>query len=137
MTMTSDQLCPCGLAAASPAPRCRVCPRQAPPATSGNGDFEFGAAAPRTTDPDRPGVLMTYSRWKKSDNTFGPTGRVIATLLLIAPLPLIGMAIATGIGIIGAGIYIFVIMPLALRDIWKKASTRIEAPVTVAARPRF
>jgi len=91
----------------------------------------------RITDPDLVAPLMTYSRWKKSDSTFGPTGRMVATLLLIAPLPLVGMAIATGIGIIGAGIYIFIVMPLALRDIWKKASTRIEAPVTVAARPRF
>jgi hypothetical protein len=135
--MSTDQLCPCGLTAANPAPRCRACPARTVPARSEGGDFEFGAATRPVTEPDRPGALMTYSRWTKSDNTFGPTGRVIATLLLLAPLPLVGMAIATGIGIIGAGIYIFVVMPLALRDIWKKAGTRIDPPVTVGARPRF
>jgi hypothetical protein len=91
----------------------------------------------RTTDPQNLGSLMTYSRWKKSEGTFGPTGRVIATLLLLVPLPLLAMAIATGIGIIGAGIYIVLIMPWALRDIWRKASTAVQPPEPVGVRPRF
>ncbi|HEY8728571.1 MAG TPA: hypothetical protein VIL94_03240, partial [Acidothermaceae bacterium] len=75
--------------------------------------------ARRTTDPNVVIQLRTYSRWKKTEGTFGPLGRVIATLLTLIPLPVLAFAIASGIGIIGAGLYVLVVMPLALRDIWK------------------
>jgi len=80
---------------------------------------------------------MTYSRWKKSTGTFGPAGRVITTLLLLVPLPLLAMAATVGIGIIGAGIYVLVIMPWALRDIWKRAATPVDAPAPKAPVARF
>jgi hypothetical protein len=93
----------------------------------------------RTTDPQINSPLMTYSRWKKSAGTFGPAGRIIATLLLLLPLTLAAAAIATGIGIIGGGIYIFVIMPWALRDIWKKAAQAVQPPRPAGSdvRPRL
>lgn len=83
---------------------------------------------------------MTYSRWKKSTGTFGPAGRVVATLLLLVPLPVFVMAMSVGIGIIGGGIYVLVVMPWALRDIWKQAAIPIQAPVSpgsASSPPRF
>jgi hypothetical protein len=71
---------------------------------------------------------MTYSRWKKSSGTFGPVGRVVATVLLLVPLPVFVIAASVGIGLIGGGIYLLVVMPWALRDIWKRAAIPIQAP---------
>mgnify|MGYP001544457894 FL=1 len=82
-------------------------------------------------------ALMTYSRGRKSTGTFGPTGRVVATVLLLVPLPLLAMAASVGIGLIGAGIYVLVIMPWALRDIWKKAAIPVDAPPPTASVSRF
>jgi hypothetical protein len=131
-SVSADHLCPCGLSAVSPAPRCRACPAQPPSAA-----FEAAFTGTRTAEPAQHGSLMTYSRWKKSAGTFGPTGRIVATFLLLLPLPLLAMAIATGIGIIGAGIYIVLIMPWALKDIWRKAGTPVQPPQQVGVRPRF
>jgi hypothetical protein len=83
------------------------------------------------------GALMTYSRWKKSSGTFGPAGRVIATVLLLLPLPVFAMAVTVGIGIIGGGIYVLVIMPWALKDIWKRAAIPVTSPLPPASAPRF
>jgi hypothetical protein len=80
---------------------------------------------------------MSYSRWKKTDGTFGPTGRIVATGLLLVPLPVFLVAVATGIGIIGAGLYVIVVMPWALRDIWKRGATHVQPPLAAPARPRF
>jgi len=80
-------------------------------------------------------VLMTYSRWKKSTGTFGPAGRVIATVLLLVPLPVFAMAVSVGIGIIGGGIYMLVIMPWALKDIWKRAAIPVQAPALPGSAP--
>jgi hypothetical protein len=162
--MSADHLCPCGVSATSNAPRCRVCPAVAPTASAGGragpvpgviggstspltGASEAAGAnvfrspyeSRRTTDPPMSTALMTYSRWKKSASTFGPAGRIIATFLLLLPLTLAAAAIATGIGIIGGGIYIFVIMPWALRDIWKKAATAVQPPRPAGSdvRPRL
>ena len=80
---------------------------------------------------------MTYSRWKKSDGTFGPAGRIIATILLLVPLPVFLLAAATGIGIIGAGLWVIVVMPWALRDIWKRAATHVQPPLPAPGRPQY
>ena len=118
-TAPTSTLCACGFADSSPAPRCKVCPH-APSALAGPaGAPEFGArrGAPRppTAEPVR------HSRWAKSHTSFGPTGRVVATVLLLLPLVVFAFTLASGVGIVGAGIWLFVVMPLGLRDIWKKA----------------
>jgi hypothetical protein len=146
MTMSEQPFCACGVPRSSSAPRCGSCPQRQQAA----GPSTFGAAGPSTlgaaTALTRPVIagntadgsaLMRYSRWQKSTGTFGPTGRVIATLLLLVPLPLLAMAATVGIGIIGAGIYVLVIMPWALRDIWKKAAIPIDAPAPTASASRF
>ena len=80
---------------------------------------------------------MSYSRWKKTDGTFGPAGRIIATVLLLLPLPVFVLAVATGIGIIGAGVWVLVLMPWALRDIWKRGATHVQPPLPAPARSQF
>ena len=140
-TMTTDHGCACGVPADSGLPRCRACPVVG--GTSGAVGFEtrVGGATETGVRPrlsqDSQTTLLTYSRWKKSAGTFGPTGRVVATLLLLVPLPVFAAGIATGFGIIGGGIYIIVVMPWALRDIWKRAAIPIEAPNQAVTPARF
>jgi hypothetical protein len=105
-------------------------------ASTGQPGF-IAADVRRTTDHEVVGTLMTYSRWKKTESTFGPTGRVVATVLLLLPLPLLGFAIATGFGIIGAGIYLLVIMPWALRDIWQRGAIAVQPPAPVRRPAQF
>jgi hypothetical protein len=64
---------------------------------------------------------MMRTRWKKTPTTFGPVGRVLCTVALFVPLPLliIGTVVSGGLEIVGLGVWVFVIMPWALRDIWK------------------
>jgi hypothetical protein len=61
------------------------------------------------------------SRWRKTQTTFGPVGRVLWTFALIVPVPLFILA-----GVVGdlfafgvAGIWGFVIMPMGLRAVWR------------------
>jgi hypothetical protein len=81
--------------------------------------------------------LVRYSRWKKSTGTFGPAGRLVATFLVLLPMPVFIATVATGIGIIGAGIYLIVVLPWALRDIWKKAAVKLDTPAPAPTGPRF
>jgi hypothetical protein len=80
---------------------------------------------------------MSYSRWQKTDGTFGPAGRIIATVLLVLPLPVLALGVATGIGIIGAGLYVVIVMPWALRDIWKRGATHVQPPLPAPGRTQF
>jgi hypothetical protein len=63
------------------------------------------------------------SRWRKSQTTFGPTGRVIASVLLVIPFVVfVAVTILTGgLCIIGAVVWGGFIMPMGLRDVWKVA----------------
>jgi hypothetical protein len=71
-----------------------------------------------------PAALAQKTRFGHSETTFGLKGRIVMTILMILPLGLFGIAAATGIGIIGAGIWAFVIMPWGLRDIWRSSHVR-------------
>jgi hypothetical protein len=61
------------------------------------------------------------SRWRKTQTTFGPVGRVLWTFALVVPLPLfiiagvIGDLFAFGVVVIWG----FVIMPMGLRAVWR------------------
>jgi hypothetical protein len=81
--------------------------------------------------------LVRYSRWKKSSGTFGPFGRLLATFLVLLPMPVFLATVAIGIGIIGGGIYLLVVLPWALRDIWKKAPVLLDTTAVPPAAPRF
>ena len=63
---------------------------------------------------------MVRTRWRKTATTFGPVGRLSATLALVIPLAFMvvgGLADPFVWG--GAGFWVLVVMPLALRDVWK------------------
>jgi hypothetical protein len=78
----------------------------------------------------------TYSRWKGDDNTFGPAGRIIMTVLLVIGLfagyflftggitnigpfkfPVLGSIIVYAVIAIGVGAW-------ALKTIWKRARVK-------------
>lgn len=71
---------------------------------------------PKTLPP-----VVVRSRWRKTTTTFGPIGRVLATIALVVPLiffVVIGV-LTGGLTIAGAVIWGFIIMPWGLRDVWK------------------
>ena len=63
--------------------------------------------------------------------TFGPVGRVVMTVLLLLPIKLL---LSAGVfGLVGLVLWLFVFLPMALRDVWRPAAlpetdlTRLEA----------
>jgi hypothetical protein len=64
---------------------------------------------------------VVRSRWRKTQTTFGPLGRVIATVCLVVPflVMLVGGLVGDVFALGGAGIWLIVIMPWGLRDVWK------------------
>jgi hypothetical protein len=83
------------------------------------------AAGPSIMAPDRGAPTlaptMVKTRWRKTGTTFGPVGRLIATVALVVPfLVFVVVGIFTGgFTIAGAVIWGFIIMPWGLRDTWK------------------
>ena len=73
-----------------------------------------GAARPEL----RPAPAR-YSRWSRSSMTFGPVGRVVLTGLLLLPIPWLG-SLAGPYGLPGLVLWVFVVLPLALRDVWRR-----------------
>ena len=84
-------------------------------------EWAVSAAPPVRTMPlETLPPTVRRSRWRKTPTTFGPAGRVSLTLALLVPLALMivgGLADPFVWG--GAGFWAAVVMPLALRDIWK------------------
>jgi hypothetical protein len=128
MTMSSDTAtlrCPsCAAAVAPGASWCGLCFSPMPVASAfttagaglpgdAPGGFRPGGAAPARAK------IYTDSRWKSGSMTFGPVGRVVLTLCFLLPYPLFFLDFP--FGLIGAGIWTFVIGPLAMRDIWRPA----------------
>lgn len=67
---------------------------------------------------------VRYSRRIKSDTSFGLTGRIVLTILLVVLPILVFLTMSMGpFGIVGFAMWVFVVGPLFLRSIWKK--TRI------------
>jgi len=65
-------------------------------------------------------VVMRTTRWGKTQTTFGPVGRVIATVATLLPLALMTVGgfvdmFAWG----GALVYLVVIVPWAMRETWQ------------------
>jgi hypothetical protein len=100
--------------------QCFALPAPAPstsgPATSPSGGFRPAAAA---TAAQTPAVTRT-TRWGKTQTTFGPVGRVVATVATLLPL-----AVMTVGGFVdmfawgGALIYLVAIVPWARRETWQ------------------
>jgi hypothetical protein len=64
---------------------------------------------------------MIKTRWRKTATTFGPVGRVLATLALVVPfLVLVVLGVLTGgLEIGGAVLWGVIVMPWGLRDTWR------------------
>jgi hypothetical protein len=120
----------CGAALAAEADWCGQCYAIRPPASptvhaapvvSAVGGSSVMSPT-RTVDAQHvvaPTVVKT--RWRKTATTFGPLGRVLATIGLVLPFicfVLVGV-LTGGFTIAGAVIWGFVIMPWGLRDTWK------------------
>jgi hypothetical protein len=61
------------------------------------------------------------SRWRGSQTTFGPLGRMVITVLLFLPVPFFVFA---GMFWAGAFIYVFLLLPWGLRDVWRRTRVR-------------
>jgi hypothetical protein len=73
-----------------------------------------------------PEPIVRHTRWGKTATTFGPFGRVVATVLVLIPLLIMGyggLALPMVWG--GAGLYLAVVVPWAMRDIWKAGVLRV------------
>jgi hypothetical protein len=79
-----------------------------------------GTWAGPTVAAARPQPVMRSTRWAKTDTTFGPVGRVVATLALLVPLVVMAVGgLADPFVWGGAAVWGLVIMPWGLRDVWK------------------
>jgi len=71
-------------------------------------------------------VLTRNTRWAKTSTTFGPTGRVLCTVGVLVPL--LVMVVGGFVDMFawgGAAVYGAVIVPWAMRDIWKAGQVRV------------
>jgi hypothetical protein len=98
------------------APAAGVPHRAFDPAASAAGSAPFASATPVVTPPGR---LQTTGRFAKTEASFGLTGRIICTILLLIPLTVFIYLATQLIGIGGIVIYGGIICPWALRDLWK------------------
>lgn len=111
----------CPLPAPVAEPRCglrRNGPRCFAPRPSDEPDARQGPFA----HPDAwlgPPLPSGYSRWVKSDVSFGPVGRTVLTILLLIPA-LWGLMYSP----VAAALWLFVVYPVAMRSVWKKIPLR-------------
>jgi hypothetical protein len=107
------------------APRGRAAMAAPPPAVAAAGTAEPAVTQslmtrPHTAIPVLPPTVRR-SRWRKTQTTFGPIGRVFWTVALVVPFPLfivagvIGDFFAFGVAVIWAA----AIMPAGLRHVWR------------------
>ena len=86
-------------------------------------DSEQYFTAPPTITPAQqapPGNPPRRGRYAKSEVSFGLTGRVVLTVLLLLPLAwFVYLATHYFIGIGGIVVYGGVVIPWALRDLWR------------------
>jgi hypothetical protein len=112
-----DRCSVCGATLAAGVQWCGQCFSAAAPAPAPASVGTWAGPAPAAA---RPQPVMRRTRWAKTDTTFGPIGRVVATVGLVVPL---GVMIVGGVtdpfvwG--GAAVWGAVIMPWGLRDVWK------------------
>jgi hypothetical protein len=61
------------------------------------------------------------TRWRKTQTTFGPIGRIVCTVGLVVPfvIMVVGGIVADPFALGGAFIWGGIITPWALRDIWR------------------
>jgi hypothetical protein len=121
-----DRCSSCGAVLAAGAAWCGQCfaaaataPTAAPSALTAQPAAPVTWAGPSVPAASAEG-LTRNSRWVKTDTTFGPLGRLLATFALVVPLAIMvvgGVADPFVWG--GAAVWGAVIMPWGLRDVWK------------------
>jgi hypothetical protein len=125
--MRTETTCPCGgifPAEAAWCPRCFARRPIEPAAGLGHPSFTaspasraaFATASPLGAPSGRP---ARPGRFAKTDTSFGLTGRIICTILLLLPLAVFVYLATQLIGIGGIVVYGGIICPWALRDLWK------------------
>ena len=67
-----------------------------------------------------PPVPRQFSRWRKSDVTFGPLGRIAASILLCA----VPIWWAASFSFVMLVMWVFFVSPMVLRSIWRKTQIR-------------
>lgn len=106
----------CGRALAPADQWCGLCFAPAPDAR-----FTAPLQTHRTDDPapvERPAYRQ--SRWAGSSVTFGPAGRIVLTLVLVA---ITALLLWSG-SLVGLAAWLVVAVPWALRDIWRTVRVR-------------
>ena len=74
------------------------------------------------------------SRWLRSEITYGPTGRVVWTVLILAPV--IFVVFFSAVFLVAGVIWLFVV-PIALRDVWRAVKDRRQPPpIIIPADPQ-
>lgn len=94
------------------------CPRCFAPRASDEPRARQGPFAP----PDAwlgPPLPSRYSRWTKSDISFGPWGRLLLSVLLLIPV-----ALGLMFSFVLAALWLFVVYPVAMSSVWKKIPIR-------------
>jgi len=107
----------CGAVLTPAAEWCGQCYARVPAGTPFTPYTPFTPGATLPTEP----VRWRTTRWGKTPTTFGPLGRVLATIGLLIPLAIMiggGFAVIFSWG--GAAVYAAVILPWGLRDVWQQ-----------------
>ena len=82
------------------------------------GPNGFAVAPPRVVPPDQ----RQYSRTKAGVTSFGLFGRLVITVLAVLMLGVFAMNLP--FGLVGIGLWVFVVLPMLLRDVWKRERIR-------------
>jgi hypothetical protein len=95
-------------------------------------DLDHRHSPPKARAPRHDHLTPRYSRLAHSAVTFGPVGRVVATLALLAiPAFLLWVSL---VWILFDGIYLFFVVP-ALRDVWQAVRVPVAAPNSPEGQP--
>jgi hypothetical protein len=109
----------CGAALAAGAAWCGQCFARVDAAASMPTGLPPSGFQPSGAQPRQ--VLTRRTRWQKTPTTFGPAGRLLATVGVL--IPLVVMVVGGFVDMFawgGAAVYAAVIVPWAMRDIWRE-----------------
>ena len=82
------------------------------------GPNGFAVAPPRVVPPD----TRQWSRTKAGVTSFGLFGRLVITVLALLMLGVFAMNLP--FGLVGIGLWVFVVLPMLMRDVWKRERIR-------------
>ena len=120
--------CACGATLAAGRSVVPAVLRPRPEATSRFGPAPLAVTSDPSAAQPLPDAPRQYSRFQATDVTFGPVGRTVVTILVLAPavafitVGLLGNSVA---GIVGVVVYGGAIIPRALRELWRRQPDRL------------